>query len=218
MAFEIDVPDMTVVVLTDNEPRVNVIDDASVQVNLTEPATSAVVSGSYISFAETSLSASYAATASYVVAGGDTFPYTGDAEIYGTLSVSDEISTPQINTNTIVLSTGNLNLVLTGSITSGVFGVSENIQPSISSLQYSGGVIEYIATRSTGTRIGIIMATWIGETKVFSDVSSADIGDTSDISFDFIRVGTEWRLRIHSQGSGSGEWTVQTLFRLFPRL
>jgi hypothetical protein len=191
MAFEIDVPDMTVVVLTDNEPRVNVIDDASVQVNLTEPATSAVVSGSYISFAETSLSASYAATASYVVAGGDTFPYTGDAEIYGTLS---------------------------GSITSGVFGVSENIQPSISSLQYSGGVIEYIATRSTGTRIGIIMATWIGETKVFSDVSSADIGDTSDISFDFIRVGTEWRLRIHSQGSGSGEWTVQTLFRLFPRL
>lgn len=258
MSVELDIPDLTVVVRSENEPRINVtqigdstvnvtnsgetkvnltsegdvrvsvyqdgettvniIQDAAVNLSLTEPSVTTLVTGSYLSFAESSISASYAATASYVISGGESFPYTGDAEIYGTLNVTSAVTSSVIDTNKLVLSIGSLNLVLTGSITTGVFGISEYILPYISTIDYSGAIVEYIANRETGTRIGMIMATWIGNQLVFSDVSSADVGDTSDITFNFLQIGNEFRLRVNSAGSGSGLWNIQTLFRLFPRL
>lgn len=90
--------------------------------------------------------------------------------------------------------------------------------PFISTIDYSGTSIEYLAQRPGATRMGLIMATWSGSSVVFTDVSTADIGDTKDIAFTFIQSGSEFRLRVSSNGSGSGAWTVQSLFRLFPNL
>lgn len=132
---------------------------------------------------------------------------------------STPISPPQITTNEFQLNAGTVSITFTGSINTGVFGTSEYIQPFISTQSYSGASIEYIAQRPGATRMGIIMATWAaGSTLTFTDISTADVGDTKDISFVFLPSGSYYRLRVNSEGTGTGTWTVQSLFKLFPNL
>lgn len=139
---------------------------------------------------------------------------TGSVLLTGSISVTEEIKS-----NEFQLNAGTVSLVFTGSINQGVFGVSEYIQPYISTLQYSGMTVEYLAQRPGACRMGIIMASWLDTGSVtFTDISTTDIGDTSDISFRFISSSNELRLRVNSAGSGSGTWTVQSLFKLFPNL
>ncbi len=117
------------------------------------------------------------------------------------------------------LNAGTVSIVFTGSINQGIFGVTEYVQPYISTLKYSGMTVEYLAQRPGACRMGIIMASWLDTSSVtFTDISTTDIGDTSDISFRFLSSSNELRLRVNSAGSGSGAWTVQSLFKLFPNL
>lgn len=117
------------------------------------------------------------------------------------------------------LKAGQVTITFTGSVSTGIFGVSEYVQPFVSTQSYSGASIEYIAQRPGATRMGMIMATWTGDSNIaFTDFSTADVGDTEDISFIFLPSGSYYRLRVNSAGSGSGTWTVQTLFKLFPNL
>lgn len=129
-----------------------------------------------------------------------------------------DIQPNSVQSNEYKLVAGDVSLTFTGSINSGVFGVTEDVFPYISTIEYSGTSIEYVAQRPGATRIGIILATWSGSNVVFTDVSTADIGDTRDISFAFIKSGDFFKLRVNSFGSGSGAWTVQSLFKLFPNL
>lgn len=132
---------------------------------------------------------------------------------------STPINPPQITTNDFQLSAGTVSITFTGSINTGIFGTSEYVQPFISTQSYSGASIEYIAQRPGATRMGIIMATWAaGSTLTFTDISTADVGDTKDISFIFLPSGSYYRLRVNSEGTGTGTWTVQSLFKLFPNL
>jgi hypothetical protein len=76
-----------------------------------------------------------------------------------------------------------------------------------------------MAQRPGASRMGIIMATWTDSSNIiFTDISTADVGDTSDISFVFLPSSGYYRLRVNSGGTGSGAWTVQSLFKLFPNL
>lgn len=139
-------------------------------------------------------------------------------DVIGIINISP-ISPPQITTNEFQLNAGTVSITFTGSINTGIFGTSEYIEPFISTQSYSGASIEYIAQRPGATRMGIIMATWAaGSTITFTDISTADVGDTSDISFVFLPSGSYYRLRVNSGGTGSGAWTVQSLFKLFPNL
>lgn len=208
MAFgvEVEVPDIRVTV---KEP--NVITDKSTFPPVADLALSA-------------LSASYAGTASVAtyalgVDNATLFPFTGSAEYSGSLSVVGDITSSIIQSDEFKLKAGEVQITFTGSISSGIFGVSEYIQPFISTQSYSGASIEYIAQRPGATRMGIIMATWAsGSTLTFTDISTADVGDTGDISFIFLPSGSYYRLRVNSSGTGSGAWTVQSLFKLFPNL
>lgn len=131
----------------------------------------------------------------------------------------NSIQTPSVQSNEFLLNAGMVSITFTGSINTGIFGTSEYIQPFISTQSYSGVSIEYIAQRPGAARMGIIMATWAaGSTLTFTDISTADVGDTSDISFVFLPSGSYYRLRVNSGGTGSGAWTVQSLFKLFPNL
>jgi hypothetical protein len=141
--------------------------------------------------------------------------YDGDRRLWTT---SNEVEFQTVESNELRLNAGTVSMVFTGSITSGVFGVSEYVMPYISTTDYSGTTVEYLAQRPDATRMGLIMATWSGSNVVFTDISTADIGDTKDIAFTFIQNNDEFRLRVTSNGSGSGAWTVQSLFRLFPNL
>ncbi len=110
-------------------------------------------------------------------------------------------------------------MIFTGSINTGIFGATEYVQPYISTTNCSGMTVEYLAQRPGACRMGIIMASWLNTGSItFTDVSTTDIGDTSDISFMFLSASNELRLRVNSAGSGSGAWTVQSLFKLFPNL
>lgn len=206
--------------ITQPDIKVTVVQDGETKVVLTQPSTTQVVTGSFSSFAEISItssyatSASYAATASYALnADAEVFPYSGSAVITGSLDVSQ-----YVKTDVVKLNAGAVSLTITGSVTSGIFGVSEYVLPYISTLDYAGASIEYLASRPGATRMGMLLATWSGSEIVFTDVSTADIGDTSDISFAFLHFANEFRLRVNSNGSGSGAWSVQSLYKLFPKL
>jgi hypothetical protein len=160
--------------------------------------------------AEFALSASFATNVSP--------SFTGNIDVNGDILAQGNISSSNIQTSEFKLIAGNVSLTFTGSINSGVFGVTEDVLPFISTIEYSGTIIEYVAQAPGATRIGMIMATWSGSNVVFTDISTADVGDTSDISFGFIQTGNIFKLRVNSNGSGSGPWTVQSLFKLFPNL
>jgi hypothetical protein len=140
-----------------------------------------------------------------------------DEEILLVISGSD-ITPKSVESSEFKLDAGTVSMTFTGSINSGIFGATEDVYPYISTTQYAGTTIEYVAQRPGATRIGMLMATWSGSSIVFTDVSTADIGDTKDISFGFIQSGSYFKLRVNSNGSGSGAWTVQSLFKLFPNL
>jgi hypothetical protein len=140
-----------------------------------------------------------------------------DEEILLVISGSD-ITPRSVESSEFKLDAGTVSMTFTGSINSGIFGATEDVYPYISTTQYAGTTIEYVAQRPGATRIGMIMATWSGSNIVFTDVSTADIGDTKDISFTFIQSASLFKLRVNSSGSGSGAWTVQSLFKLFPNL
>jgi hypothetical protein len=201
----LDVPNVKVLIRQEGETKVT----------LTQPDSKAIITGSFSSFAENSISSSYAVTSSYAEFAENVqiFPFSGSAVITGSLQV-----TQTVKTNELLLNAGTVSMTLTGSVTSGIFGISEYVLPYISTIKYSGAMIEYLAQRPNATRMGLLMATWSGSSIVFTDVSTADIGDTKDISFTFLHSSNEFRLRVNSNGSGSGEWTVQSLFRLFPNL
>lgn len=136
------------------------------------------------------------------------------AEITGSTTVTEFVKS-----NEYKLNAGTVSIVFTGSINQGIFGVTEYVQPYISTTEYSGMTVEYLAQRPGACRMGIIMASWLDTASiVFTDISTTDIGDTSDISFRFLSSSNELRLRVNSNGTGTGAWTVQSLFKLFPNL
>jgi len=142
---------------------------------------------------------------------------SSSAQVVGLL-VDTTIQPAVVETNEFKLDAGTVSITFTGSTNTGIFGATEDVRPYISTTAYSGTTIEYVAQRPGATRIGMVMATWSGSNVVFTDISTADIGDTKDIAFGFVQSGSFFKLRVNSNGSGSGAWTVQSLFKLFPNL
>jgi hypothetical protein len=136
-------------------------------------------------------------------------------------------SSVQINTgsfsgsfkgNEFRLSAGNVSLVFTGSINTGIFGATEYVYPFIPTSSYVGATVEYAASRPGGIRVGMLMASWQDTASTVTDISSTDVGDTSDINFSLVQNDGYMKLRVESAGSGSYPWTVQSIFKLFPSL
>ena len=108
---------------------------------------------------------------------------------------------------------------MTGSTQEGILGTTANLGPPIPTASFLGANIDYRAFRSGSCRQGVILATWLGSGSAlinFTDAACADVGDTSDISFDFILNDEDAHLRITSTGEGPDTWTVQTFMKLFP--
>lgn len=205
-----------------DEYSVNVTPSEYFNIVLDQPSlVSITTSGLYNAsseYASVSLSSSYAERASYAdYAPFPTGSITASSQIIDIIEGSS-IQPSSVETNDFRLNAGGVSMVFTGSISTGIFGVSEYVQPFISTQNYSGLTVEYMANRPGASRMGIIIATWSGSAISFTDVSTADVGDTSDINFTFLQFGNQLRLRVNSNGSGSGTWTVQSLFKLFPNV
>lgn len=109
-------------------------------------------------------------------------------------------------------------ITVEGTTLTNVFNETALIDPLISAVTYSGAAIEYNAQRENSARFGKIMASWSGSNLVYTDNSTNDIGDTSDLSFNLIRIGDDIRARAYSAGVGSGGWNISFTFTLFPNL
>ncbi len=237
--IRLDIPDITVVV-SEGEQYVSSIQTAdtitqtdSNYYTVADTAATAITSSyaltaeTLIGLVETASYATFAATASYVsgvasdwntLENKPTGIVSASIQTVSHISSSD-IQPSSVQSNTVLLNAGGVTLIFTGSINQGIFGVSEYIEPYINTEQYSGMTVEYLAQRPGACRMGIILASWLNTGSVtFTDVSTTDIGDTGDISFRFISSSNELRLRVNSAGSGSGAWTVQSLFKMFPNL
>lgn len=142
---------------------------------------------------------------------------TSSAQIIGYISGSD-ITPNSIQSNEFKLIAGNVSLVFTGSVNTGIFGSTEYVYPFIPTSSYVGATVEYAASRPGGIRVGILMAAWQNSQSTVTDISSTDAGDTADINFSLVQDNGYMKLRVQSAGSGSYPWTVQSLFKLFPSL
>lgn len=143
----------------------------------------------------------------------DTHQFTGSLGVDGPSILQNiSVSTLQVRANE------NTSTLISSSITTGVFNATEIINPPFHVTEYSGILVEYVAQRAGGVRTGMLYGSWSGSSITHTDVSNTDVGDTSDLSFNFIRVGDNILLRAYSEGSGSGAWTIQCLFKMFPNL
>jgi len=173
----------------------------------------------------------------------DTHQFTGSiivtngitGSLFGTASFAEHVNVDGINGIEILATTGSNtfigNQTISGSVTlsggnvefvssrvSDVFNQTKLIDPIISSLTYSGVNIEYTAQRTGEIRSGIIMASWSGDAITHTDVSNVEIGSVYDLTFNFVKINDDIRFRAYSAGLGSGAWTIQFLFKLFPNL
>lgn len=151
------------------------------------------------------------ATGSYATTGSNIF--IGQQKVTGSID-----TTTSVKSREFVLNAGEVSVVFTGSVTSGIFGATEYVHPFIPTSSFMAASVEYVAIRQGALRVGTLMSGWSGSTIMMTDVSTTDIGDTSDIRFTFIQNDGYVKLRVESVGSGSYAWTVQSLFKLFPTL
>jgi hypothetical protein len=150
---------------------------------------------------------------------GDGSQLGGVAKTGSNTFIGDQTITGSVQSNEFKLTAGDVSLDFTGSITTGLFGVSVDIEPAIPLNKYSGASIEYVAQRQGATRMGYILSAWLDSGSIsFTEVSNADVGDTSDLTFTFLATNGDFRLRVNSAGQGSGTWKIQSLFKLFPNL
>lgn len=143
-------------------------------------------------------------------------------------SIDGQIITPsqvtssfsgQLTGNKVTITTAtSSSTIISSSLKSGIFAATEVVDPPISVSSFAGVSVDYTAQRPGANRSGVLLASWSGSNVTYTDISNTDVGDTSDLSFNFIKAGNDILLRAYSLGSGSGTWTVQFLFKMFPNL
>ena len=208
----LDIPDLRVTITPQSEYKVTIQAVDSYNTVLVQNTTSTVTRNASI-FVDIAQSASFATTASFALVAA------------GTASVAISADTASMVTTTLVPGIGlpilTGSVILSGSTVTGVIGETANLDPSIPTSSFLGANVDYRAFRDGAARQGILLATWLGggsDLISFTDASSADIGDTSEISFDFVITGENAHLRMTSTDlSDDDTWTVQTFFRLFPK-
>ena len=205
----LDIPDLRVTITPQSEYKVTIQAVDSYNTVLVQNTTSTVTRNPSI-FVDLAASASYADTASLALVSA------GTSSAAVTAITASGMLLPGIG---LPILTGSV--ILSGSTVTGVIGETANLDPSIPTSSFLGANVDYRAFRSGAARQGILLATWLGggsDLISFTDASSADIGDTSDISFDFVITGENAHLRMSSTDlSDTDSWTVQTYFRLFPK-
>ena len=205
----LDIPDLRVTITPQSEYKVTIQAVDSYNTVLVQNTTSTVTRNPSI-FVDFAASASYADTASFALTSA------GTASSAVSAITASGMLLPGIG---LPILTGSV--ILSGSTVTGIISETKVIDPAIPTSSFLGCNVDYRAFRSGAARQGILLATWLGggsDLISFTDASSADIGDTSDISFDFVITGENAHLRMSSTDlSDTDSWTVQTYFRLFPK-
>ena len=209
----LDIPDINITITPQSEYKVTIQAVDTYHSVLVQNTTSTVTRNASI-FVDVAASASFATTASFAIVSAGTASNAVTADSANTASY---VSTTIGGGVGLPIITGSV--ILSGSTATNLFGVTERLGPPMPTGSYLGCNVDYRAWRSGSARQGLLLATWLGSGSNqinFTDAACADIGDTSDISFDFVLDGESAHLRITSTGSGPSSWTVQTFFKMFP--
>jgi hypothetical protein len=88
-----------------------------------------------------------------------------------------------------------------------------NVIYSIPTSAYTGAFIDYtiMSSGNTSARAGNIMSIWNSGTTNYTDVSTNDIGDTSDVVFSTVLSGTNIFLSVSAITAG---WTVKSIIKV----
>jgi hypothetical protein len=118
------------------------------------------------------------------------------------------------------------NLIVTGSTTVTSLIVSESLFQygtntdvdtgtetviSIPTGSYRAAFFDYVVTNSTNARAGTVMAVWNGTTVEYTEASTTDIGNTTDLN---LTAGISGSNVILQARAFSDNWSVKTLARL----
>jgi hypothetical protein len=148
-------------------------------------------------------SSSYAITASYAENAGSSFPYTGSAIITGSLIVTGSLSVTDGNFNLSQSSYSNENQ---GSLGPGAVTLLTDATSSYISAFYN-----YALTSGSNSRAGQIIAIWNGGSIQHTEVTTQDIGNTSDVYLTASLSGADILLTTVLPTSG---WTIKSVVNL----
>jgi hypothetical protein len=178
-----------------------------------------VISASY------SQTSSVAITASYALNTPPVFPYTGSAVISGSLILTGSLNISQgITASLLGTSSWSINS-LTSSYSNNFNIGSTNLNSqknddvdlgtetiaSASSTAYTSAFFDYVVSNGTSYRSGTVFSVWnpSGTTR-YTDYSTTDIGDTSDVTFNVIISAGFALLRA---SVASNNWNIKTFVR-----
>ena len=131
------------------------------------------------------------ATASYALSGGDApFPYTGSAQITGSLSINNYLSTA----TQVIANVGSTTIF------------------TIPTASYDGAWFEYSARSGSNSRAGQITSIWSGSQVNFTETTTIDFGTTADLALGVFAVGGDIALTSSAETSG---WVIKTIIRSF---
>ena len=88
-------------------------------------------------------------------------------------------------------------------------GTTETIA-TVSIVEYKAVFFDYVVSESTNIRAGTVMTTHMGGSTVFTDNSTTDIGDTSDVIFSTDISGSDLRLLATTATDG---WEIKVMIR-----
>jgi hypothetical protein len=140
----------------------------------------------------------YLPTSSLVTA--PTFPYTGNATISGSLTVSGSGITL---TGSLGINGSLTEHIVTGSLGSGTTTVFQRATGS-----YTSALAKYTVNKSTNARAGEFMTVWNGNDIVSADISTTDIGSTAEVAFTSSLVNGQIQTNVVTGTSG---WNVKML-------
>jgi hypothetical protein len=172
--------------------------------------------GSFIGVITGSLfgTASQALTASYILGGvsAQAFPYSGSAQITGSLGVSGSVN---ITSGSLTLVTGSLTLTsasLTYQQNLSVAAGGYQVIASAATASYRAAFFDYVMFSGSIVRGGTVTSTWSGSVTEYYENYTADLGgSTSGVTLQTaLSTGN-----IQLQASAStAAWTIRSLIRL----
>lgn len=137
------------------------------------------------------------------------------SSITGTTFATSDFTFPQKLTVSGVLSGSTSafinNSLYSGSAVTGIVGpVNNQVVATLPTANYDGVFFDYVVKDGTNYRTGTVMVVANGTNVEFTDTSTADIGNTAQVSFAVDIVGGSIRLKFTNI---SGTWTFKTVIR-----
>jgi hypothetical protein len=143
-------------------------------------------------------------------------PKNGDAGVYiysdGAVELYYNSSKKFETTNTGVSVTGDIQIdsaLLSNQENTDVDTGTETVA-NVTIATYTAAFFDFVIKKTTNVRSGTVYACHDGTSVVFTETSTNDLGDTSDVTLSVDISGTEMRLRATTT---SDDWSVKSLIR-----